>query len=482
MGGWGQALGQTFGQVGNDASAASQANTDRQLNIALAKLQQQQIEQQMKVQQQEMQIRGAPSTTYLPTPGGGTVASQIPALGGQPKVTPVVPDQAVPHALSDVSIAAAAKALPPNVPPELFTTVVTGLRDMGQYDKALEFMGKQGVARPSVREALEPDPQSPTGYSKVSYDPVTGQELSRQQNVQPPASSIGSNRSTTDPVSGLTTTSTTRKVLPGSTALGSGRPAAPPRPPQPFAAAANVPSPSTNPSGAAFRVRVIQQEADDWATRGIKPSGGAKEEAVVRRWMAAQKPPLTPAPANTGELTTGAQKVLIQAEPVLSQIDRIKKDIKDLGLTDNNQPAWVPGSPLFLATAQYKLGIDSPPGTLGKDIADLSLGSLVEATSALTAQGGGSRSLQALKIALQHTPNPTVDSPRLILTKLDNIQQRLNDVVNEAKTVGQKHYRADQQAPDNGGGWDQIAHGPKGDIGLRNGKWYFVATGKEYAP
>ena len=392
---WGQALGQTAGGLGNDLSAAKQLNVDRDLNIALAKLQQQQIQQQIAASQQQMKIQGAPSTTYLPTPGGGTVASQVPAMGGAPTVTPVVPGTQVPHALSDASIAEAAKQLPANVSPELFTFAVSGLRDMGQYDKALELIGKQATTKQTLREALEPDPASATGYSKVAYDPVTGQELSRQAGVQPPASSIGSNRSTTDPVSGLTTTSTTRKVLPGGGGVIGPRSA--PAPPKPFAAHAGISS--TSPSTASSRLQTIQQEAQDWATRGIKPSGGPKEEAVVRRWMTAQKPPLQPAPPNTGELTPQAQQVLTRTQPVLDQIGRIKADIENLGLTKNNTPAWVPGSPLFLATAQYKLGVDSPQGTLGKDIADLSLGSLVEATSALNAQGGGSRSLPALMIA-----------------------------------------------------------------------------------
>lgn len=486
MGAFGQALAQTIGQAGNDVATARMGNQDRALQIQLQKMQLAQIQQAIADAQQRSRLALAPQTQLVPTPQGGTAAVSIPAMGGPATSQTVVPGATAPQSLSDSAIETAARNLPSWVPRDNFISAVKGYRDLGHYDQALALMGKDTGFKPQVREAIEPDPQSATGYSKVAYDPVTGQEMSRQPGVQPPASAIGTSRDTTDPVSGLTTHSTTRKILPssgGGAGVGA-RPSGIPStaaPQQSLPAAAGI-SPA-RPSQAASRLGTIQQEAKDWSERGIKPSGGAKEEAVVRRWMVAQNPPLTPSLPGTGELTLQAQQVLTRSQPVLDQIGRIRKDIEDLGLKDNNTPAWVPGSPLFLSWAQYKAGIDSPQGTLGKDIADLSLGSLVEATSALNAQGGGSRALPALMIALQHTPNPQTDSPRLILTKLANIQQRLEDVTREVKTEGTKHYRPEaggDPAPNNNSGYEHVATGPGGQIGWRNGKWWYTATGKEF--
>ena len=77
-----------------------------------------------------------------------------------------------------------------------------------------------------------------------------------------------------------------------------------------------------------------------------------------------------------------------------------------------------------------------------------------------------------------------MDSPSLIITKLDNIKARLDDVVREVNTTGTKHKRPDDPAASSGNnaGWESVANGPKGQIGLRNGKWYFTKTGKEYEP
>ncbi len=133
---------------------------------------------------------------------------------------------------------------------------------------------------------------------------------------------------------------------------------------------------------------------------------------------------------DTGILNAQAQKVITTTQPVLDQVDRLLGDIDRLNLGDNNDSGYLFGSRL-----KYSLGKASPEGTLANDIAGLSLGSVVEAASALQ---GSSRSIVALKKALVHTPNPWVDSPKLIKEKLSTIKERLHDVVADANEFGRK--------------------------------------------
>lgn len=129
-----------------------------------------------------------------------------------------------------------------------------------------------------------------------------------------------------------------------------------------------------------------------------------------------------------GKLPAAQTTALTQIQPVLTETDRLLNRITELGLQNNNTPGYLAASRL-----KYAMGIAAPEGELGANIADLSLGSLVEATSALR---GSSRSLPALKIALEHTPNAWRDSPKMMYEKLSNIKRRLQDVVNEAKSGG----------------------------------------------
>jgi hypothetical protein len=133
---------------------------------------------------------------------------------------------------------------------------------------------------------------------------------------------------------------------------------------------------------------------------------------------------------DTGILSPPAIKVITTTQPVLDQVDRLLGDIDRLKLGDNNSSGY-----LFTSRLKYSMGKASPEGTLANDIAGLSLGSVVEAASALQ---GSSRSIQALKKALVHTPNPWVDSPKLIREKLQTIKDRLNDVVEDANKYGRK--------------------------------------------
>lgn len=146
-----------------------------------------------------------------------------------------------------------------------------------------------------------------------------------------------------------------------------------------------------------------------------------------------------------------AQGVVMKTMPVLQQADRMLQDIENLKLDKNNTPGY-----LAAARAKYALGIASPEGTLGNDIAGLSLGSVVEAASALQ---GSSRSIQALQKALVHTPNPWVDSPQLLHQKLTEIRARLQDIVNDAQKFGTK-----SGLPNAGKSAPKVVIGPDGSI------------------
>lgn len=69
---------------------------------------------------------------------------------------------------------------------------------------------------------LEQDRNSKTGWSYVSYDPISGREYSRQLDAPPQRGLIESETRTTDPLTGLTTTSRRVPILGGggSTAKG----------------------------------------------------------------------------------------------------------------------------------------------------------------------------------------------------------------------------------------------------------------------
>lgn len=130
-------------------------------------------------------------------------------------------------------------------------------------------------------------------------------------------------------------------------------------------------------------------------------------------------------PNFVGKLPPASIAMILKVDPVIKQVDRLMGDIEKLKLTNNNQPAYLLGS-----RAKYALGMASPENTLGHDIAGLSLGSLVEAASALA---GASRAMPALDIAMEHTPKVWKDSPKQIYTKLKEIRQRLSDMESIAR-------------------------------------------------
>ena len=123
---------------------------------------------------------------------------------------------------------------------------------------------------------LEQDKNSKTGWSYVSYDPMSGQEYSRQLDAPPQRGLIESETSTTDPLTGLTTVSRRKPIIgaPGGSS-GKGKSAA-----TPAAATASPAGPlatlTAAPSGAAARPQLAGKR------RGAGP--------LARKPIAAAKP------------------------------------------------------------------------------------------------------------------------------------------------------------------------------------------------
>lgn len=430
-GGWGQAIASGLGRVGSEAGSAVDQNLDTALRVIQQRLAAQEIQQQIKASEQRMKQQGQPSPQGIyQTPQGaiGTTfdpqtskygSQPIPGLPAAPGSTP--PEKSQVDSFVDSLPAAKRASARQLVDIYIQNQDYKGLRD---------FMSKATLQEKPparvIREQMKPDKQSNTGWAKVAYDATTGEEISRQLDVAPQRGMFGSETTTTDQSTGATTTSVRKPIIAGTGgASGTASPASGGRQPS---KATTVPFDAN-----------LDKQAQDWINLGMKPSGGPRAEAMVRRYMTGRGM-ASPSFPGTGELTPQSQQVLTRTEPILQQSSKLISDIDRLGLDKNNTPGY-----LALARAKYGVGIKSPEGSLGNDIAGLSLGSIVEATAALNAQGGGSRALPALMKALQHTPNPWVDSPALIREKLQTINARLQDVVNEINAKGTKHYRPQQQ-------------------------------------
>jgi hypothetical protein len=77
-----------------------------------------------------------------------------------------------------------------------------------------------------VATKLVQDANSKTGWSFVSYDPISGAEYSRQLDAPPQRGLIESETDTTDPLTGQTTVSHRKPILGGKVGAGGGLPAA----------------------------------------------------------------------------------------------------------------------------------------------------------------------------------------------------------------------------------------------------------------
>jgi len=128
-------------------------------------------------------------------------------------------------------------------------------------------------------------------------------------------------------------------------------------------------------------------------------------------------------------LSPSGQKVVLDTQPVLDQVNNL------IGKMDAYKNINVPGY-LSADRTLYAMGMKSNvAGELADQVANLELQKIVAAASVMR---GSSRTIQALKIAMQHTPNVWIDSPALIDSKLNTIRDRLTDVVNDAYTYGRK--------------------------------------------
>jgi hypothetical protein len=205
----------------------------------------------------------------------------------------------------------------------------------------------------------------------------------------------------------LTTGQVTPSLTPGGVAAA-GAPGAPATGVLPLDQYGNVPS----QPGLTEDTRSIVNALRRNPAEPIPPAARGK----VLEWMQKYDPAWSPSTKLPAASVTMIEKI----DPVLSQVKRLRGDIEQLGLTKVNTPAY-----LAKDRAMYALGMASPEGTLGNDIAGLSLGSLVEAASALA---GASRAMPALKTAMEHTPKAWIDSPALIYQKLGEIERRLEDM------------------------------------------------------
>jgi hypothetical protein len=128
-------------------------------------------------------------------------------------------------------------------------------------------------------------------------------------------------------------------------------------------------------------------------------------------------------------LSPAAQKVVMDTQPVLDQVNDLSKRLDPY--KDINTPGY-----LAADRTLYAMGMKSNvTGQLADEVANLELQRIVAAASVMK---GSSRTIQALRIAMQHTPNVWTDSPALIKSKLDTIQARLSDVIGDAYTYGHK--------------------------------------------
>jgi hypothetical protein len=132
---------------------------------------------------------------------------------------------------------------------------------------------------------------------------------------------------------------------------------------------------------------------------------------------------------DTGVLSPAGQRVVLQTQPVLDITNRLLDRIHAAGLDDDNQVGY-----LTVPSILYKLGYQSDKA-MADDIAGLKLEGVVGALSALS---GSSRSLPALRLAMQHTPDPSKDSPKEMRTKLTEMKRRLDEVMQTTKEHGGK--------------------------------------------
>jgi hypothetical protein len=358
----------------------------------------------------------SPSASVMPTPPGYTPAGQDPdtlAARSQAESAEAAKlDLYKKEGQADADIKGNAATAAPK---QLLDGLIKAGLSQEEAQKVVREKYSGIAGRP--KSVMYSDPSDPTRklfgteVGGVVYDQQGESVPNAGQVVPAMLPSASSSTSVYNADTGTTTTShSTQKIAPrAKTSM----------PAPPSGGSSKPSSSSTKPPTAGGGLAAM---AEDWVNNGIVPQ--AKDKRQVEMYMKAhgQEAPVT--------LIPEAQKTIIAASPVMDQINGLLKDIDDLKLGDNNKSAY-----LLPARAEYALGHASPEGSLGKDIAGLSLGSVVEAASVLK---GTSRSVLALKKALEHTPNPWIDSPKLMKEKLQTIQARLKDVMDDAYKYGKK--------------------------------------------
>jgi hypothetical protein len=173
-------------------------------------------------------------------------------------------------------------------------------------------------------------------------------------------------------------------------------------------------------------------------------------------------------PKGSGQITPATQKILQETTPVHDQVSQ---------LLDALEPYKNDNTPGKLATGRlkYMLGMADPEGELGDQISKLELDRVMAGARVLK---GSSRAYQALQMAMQHAPNTWKDSPQLMYSKLQTIEQNLKDIESDAVKYGIKGQTAQDVQ---GGGLkskvqSQAPEGTRVQVGnqiqeKRNGKW-----------
>jgi hypothetical protein len=152
---------------------------------------------------------------------GGFIKKHLPGPWRQPTSAPATPAQAK-ESLQQRMTELASAASTPNAPVNTILMKRQALKDAGFSDDQIKHIeaidvgleAKPRALPPKTVTSIEPDPESPTGYSKVVTDAGTGEEIARQTNVLPPRGFIASTSTTKDPF-GVTSTTTRHPILPG---------------------------------------------------------------------------------------------------------------------------------------------------------------------------------------------------------------------------------------------------------------------------
>ena len=140
-------------------------------------------------------------------------------------------------------------------------------------------------------------------------------------------------------------------------------------------------------------------------------------------------PKVNKATVNADAYAPGIQKSVVQAAATQDAVRRLMKVLEPQ--KDDNQPF---GS--FMKQVEYRLG-KAQADEIGQELASINLSSLQQGGQVIQ-QLGGTRSIQALKIALQHTPDPTKDSVKLMYQKMQTIDRSLATFLQDADKYGRK--------------------------------------------